>query len=205
MFRIAALFLAALLSPASAFRIGARSAPSMSVDRKQFVGRFMSGAALAVGAATAGAPVASAAKYGGFGAESPEVVDPKDAVRDEAALGSSEVKSSLDKVRAVQAKVQDAKAALDKDKQADVTPFLRQISYADLRINLYNASNKVLDEDAQRGTDRLIRVIMQDINEAEQAAVLKPGVKRSERKIEALTRKVRKLNDGIEDYLKFFA
>eukprot|EP00975_Prorocentrum_lima_P030091 6312512-Prorocentrum_lima.AAC.1 len=66
---------------------------------------------------------------------------------------------------------------------------------------MYTASNTVFDEDTQRGTDRLIRVIMQDISEAELAAQQKPGVPRTERKAEALRRKMQKLDSGIDDYL----
>ena len=43
--------------------------------------------------------------------------------------------------------------------------------------------NTALDEDTQRGTDRLIRATIQDITEIEVSGILKPGIPRSERKV----------------------
>mmetsp|Transcript_45180 Transcript_45180/g.141570 ORF Transcript_45180/g.141570 Transcript_45180/m.141570 type:complete len:174 (+) Transcript_45180:247-768(+) len=173
----------------------------MNVDRKGAIQRI----AVAAGAMALAPSSAFAAKYGGFGADSPEVIDPKTAMADKTALESKEVQDSLKKVQAVLDKVKTARAAINADAEADLMPTIRSISYADLRIAMYKASNEVFDEDTQRGTDRLIRVIMQDISEAELAATQKRGVPRTERKLDALRRKMQKLDTGLEDYLKFFA
>jgi hypothetical protein len=61
----------------------------------------------------------------------------------------------------------------------------------------------VFDEDTQRGTDRLIRIILQDITELSVASKLKAGISRSERRIEAINKKLEKLSKAFEDYLAF--
>eukprot|EP00968_Pinguiococcus_pyrenoidosus_P012014 scaffold1016_cov258-Pinguiococcus_pyrenoidosus.AAC.18 len=173
----------------------------MSLDRKGAVQQL----AVTLGALCVSPAVSRAAKYGDFGVGSPEVLNPSEAVKDTDAIKSKEVQDSLDKIRAVHDKVKSMRAAVLKDPQVDILGTLRTIPYADVRIAMYTASNTVFDEDTQRGTDRLIRVIMQDISEAELAAQQKPGVPRTERKAEALRRKMQKLDSGIDDYLKFFS
>jgi hypothetical protein len=48
---------------------------------------------------------------------------------------------------------------------------------------LLNQFNVAFSEDTQRGTDRLIRNIIQDVTELEREAVVKPGKQRSPVKV----------------------
>jgi len=165
---------------------------------------FSQAAVLAVGAGLLTQPEpAQAAKYGGFGAGSPEVLDPSDAEVDRDVLGSGSVQSALSQVKEYQNAVRSMQAKLQADPQANVRPtIVKELDFSKLRTTL-NAINPALDEDTQRGTDRLIRVIMQDITELETANAQKEGVPRSERRLDIMKGKLSKLDKAFSDYLAF--
>lgn len=171
---------------------------SLHATRQEFLG--------AAAACLVAAPgVASAAKYGSFGAGSPEVLNPKEVDIDAEVLRSGPVQSALSKIKGYQQVVTQMKATLASDDQAN----LRSVINKDLDIGALRASlntvNGALDEDAQRGTDRLIRVILQDITELDIANTQKEGITRSPRRLEILQNKLAKLDQALTDYLAFFA
>ncbi|KAL3793893.1 hypothetical protein ACHAWO_013402 [Cyclotella atomus] len=146
---------------------------------------------------------ANAAKYGGFGAGSPEVIDPKDAIVDADILGSSSVQKGLAAVRGYKQSVVDMKAILASDSQADIGSKIRKdFDFSVLRTDL-NAINAALDEDTQRGTDRIVRAILQDITELEVSQKQKPGVPRSETRLNNVNKKLDKLEKSFDEYLAF--
>lgn len=146
---------------------------------------------------------ANAAKYGGFGAGSPEVVDPKDAIVDEEVLKSNTVQAALSAVRGYKQSVLEMKGVLAADAQADIGPMIRKgFDFSVIRTNL-NAINAALDEETQRGTDRIVRAILQDITELEVSQKQKPGVARSETRLNNVNRKLEKLEKSFDDYLAF--
>jgi hypothetical protein len=146
---------------------------------------------------------ADAAKYGGFGAGSPEVVDPKDAIIDPDALKSDSVQKGLAAVRGYKQSVVDMRKALTADNQTDIGPKIRKdFDFSVVRTDL-NAINAALDEDTQRGTDRIVRAILQDITELEVTQKQKPGVPRSETRLNNVCRKLEKLEKSFDDYLAF--
>jgi len=157
-----------------------------------------------IGAALVGMPeVASAAKYGSFGAGSPEVLDPSEAIIDDEILGSESVQNAVTDVKRYLGGVRQMEDALAKNGQVDVGPFLRkEYDFVKLRETL-NVVNTAFDEDTQRGTDRLIRNIMQDITELETANRQKEGIPRSDRRLEIMQGKLAKLAKAFEDYLAF--
>lgn len=144
-----------------------------------------------------------AAKYGSFGAGSTGVVDPTDAEVDKDVLNSSAVQGALEKVKGYQSTVQKMKAGLDSDPQINLRPIiLKELDFAALRDSL-NVLNSAFEEDTQRGTDRLIRVILQDITELESANAVKDGAARSSRRLEIMQGKLAKLDKAFGDYLAF--
>lgn len=146
---------------------------------------------------------ANAAKYGGFGAGSPEVIDPKDAIVDEDILKSESVQKGIAAVRGYKQSVVDMKGALTADSQADIGPKIRKdFDFSVIRSDL-NAINAALDEDTQRGTDRIVRAILQDITELEVTQKQKAGVARSETRLANVTKKLDKLEKSFDDYLAF--
>jgi len=146
---------------------------------------------------------AAAAKYGSFGAGSPEVLDPSQADVDADILGSSKVQDALKKVRGYKGAVNSMQTALESNPQYNVKPvILKELDFANLRDSL-NTVNSAFEEDTQRGTDRLIRVILQDITELEQANNQKDGIERSARRVEIMQGKLAKLDKAFNDYLAF--
>jgi hypothetical protein len=146
---------------------------------------------------------ANAAKYGGFGAGSPEVIDPKDAIVDTDVLKSDSVQKGIAAVRGYKQSVVDMKAILASDSQADIGPKIRKdFDFSVVRTDL-NAINAALDEDTQRGTDRIVRAILQDITELEVSQKQKPGVPRSETRLGNVNKKLDKLEKSFNDYLAF--
>ena len=146
---------------------------------------------------------ANAAKYGDFGAGSPLVLDAATAEVDSDVLASSAVQGAISKIRGYRSVAQEMKKALDSDNQANIRPYiLKELDFAKIRDTM-NTFNTAFDEDTQRGTDRLIRVIMQDITELEQANAQKDGIPRSERRLEIMYNKLAKLDTAFGDFLAF--
>jgi hypothetical protein len=171
-------------------------------------GAFLSQAAAAVtasllmGGVVTPAP-ANAAKYGQFGAGSPLVLDPTDADIDRDVLGSSSVQNAIRKVKDYQTKVQEMQASLAADNQANLRrTILKEFDFAQLRDTL-NSIDAAIEEDSQKGVDRLIRAILQDLTELEIANTQKDGIQRSPRRLEIMNGKLAKLDQAFNDYLAF--
>ena len=146
---------------------------------------------------------ANAAKYGSFGAGSPEVLDPATAIIDDEILASTAVQNAFSNLKGYQATIQNIKSALDSNKQVDVGPVIRKdLDFVKLRTDL-NIVNTAFDEETQRGTDRLVRLILQDITELETANKQKEGVARSEKRLSIMLGKLDKLEKAFGDYLAF--
>jgi hypothetical protein len=181
------------------------SAEQQQTSRQDFIRSAMT---VVAGSTTAGIlfrPIspARAAKYGQFGLGSPEVLDPATAQVDSSILKSDVVQSALQKVRGYKETVSSMKQALQADPQANVRKaIIKELDFANLRASL-NTVNSAFDEDTQRGTDRLIRVIIQDITELETANTQKEGILRSPRRLEIMEGKLAKLDQAFSDYLAF--
>ncbi|KAL7545814.1 hypothetical protein ACHAWF_009164 [Thalassiosira exigua] len=199
---------ASLLAVGSeAFAPGAVPARSTALSAERGASsrvEFLQQSAAAVAASLTLLPgQANAAKYGGFGAGSPEVIDPKDAIVDDEVLASDSVQKGISAVRGYKQSVIDMKNALAADNQADIGPKIRKdFDFSVIRTDL-NAINAALDEDTQRGTDRIVRAILQDVTELEVTQKQKPGVARSETRLNNVTRKLDKLEKSFDDYLAF--
>jgi hypothetical protein len=146
---------------------------------------------------------ANAAKYGDFGAGSPLVLDPSEADIDRDVLGSSSVQNAIRKVKDYQIKVQEMQASLVADNQANLRrTILKEFDFAQLRDTL-NSINAAVEDESQKGVDRLIRVILQDLTELEIANTQKEGIMRSPRRLEIMNGKLAKLDQAFNDYLAF--
>lgn len=146
---------------------------------------------------------ARAAKYGSFGAGSTQVIDPADAEVDAEVMASAAVQKAIAKIRGYKQTVANIKASLDKNPQTNVKPVIvKELDFVDLRTTM-NVMNTAFEEDTQRGTDRLIRNIMQDITELEAANSQKEGIERSPRRLEIMMGKLAKLDKAFDDLLAF--
>uniref|UniRef100_A0A7S2UA53 Uncharacterized protein n=1 Tax=Attheya septentrionalis TaxID=420275 RepID=A0A7S2UA53_9STRA len=203
--KLSVAILALSVSAASAFapqQISTQSVTELKAtsNRAAFLSQLT---AAAVGVAFLQPSPALAAKYGGFGAGSPEVLDPKEAIVDTDILATASVQGALKGVKGYLSTVLELKSTLAKDSQADIGPSVRrQLDFSKIRADLNNV-NEAFDEDTQRGTDRIIRIILQDITELEAANTQKPGIPRSERRLGIMNAKLTKLQTAFEDYLKF--
>jgi len=175
----------------------------MSVDalsRTKFLKTIATGAIF-----VASSPIkpAMAAKYGAVGRGSPNVLDPKEAIVDQDILASDSVQKSLGEIKLYAKAVAAIKAELLKNPQADIEPYIRKnFDFSILRASLNNI-NSVFDEDTQRGTDRIIRIIIQDVNEIEVNSRLKEGIPRSEKRLVLINGKLSKLEKAFKDFLAF--
>jgi hypothetical protein len=93
--------------------------------------------------------------------------------------------------------------SLKKDSQINLGPTIKKtFDFSKLRADL-NTLNSAFDEETQRGTDRLIRGILQDLTELEVANAQKDGIPRSDIRVAKMSAKLDKLQAAFDDYLKF--
>jgi hypothetical protein len=169
-------------------------------SRQQF---FAQSTAAAMATLVTAVQPAQAAKYGGFGAGSPEVGDPASAEIDQDVLKSGDVQRAISDIKSFQSSVQNLRAALTSDPQSNLkSTLVKDFDFAKLRATL-NTYNSAFEEDTQRGTDRLIRVIMQDVTELDITSALKAGIPRSEKRVAALNGKLNKLDQAFGDLLAY--
>mmetsp|Transcript_22426 Transcript_22426/g.29467 ORF Transcript_22426/g.29467 Transcript_22426/m.29467 type:complete len:206 (-) Transcript_22426:36-653(-) len=202
--KVSALSAALLVASASAFApatFGTRSTTSLAAESTR--SQFLVQAAGLIGAVVVSPGAANAAKYGSFGAGSPEVLDPKDAIIDEDILKSAPVQTSITNIQNYLSTVRKIQAAIKSNPQSDVAPFVRkEFDFSQLRVDL-ETLNSAFDEDTQRGTDRVIRLVLQDITELETASKQKEGIARSDRRLEIMEGKLAKLEKAFVDFLAF--
>jgi hypothetical protein len=134
----------------------------------------------------------------------PEVLAPDPSAVDRDTLKSGKVQDAIKTTKYYLAVVQEMEKQLTANPQLDLGPAIRKyFAFNEIRTAL-NTVNEALDEETQRGTDRLIRNTIQDITELESANKLKAGVVRSERKIAIMTGKLEKLDRAFTEFLAFF-
>ncbi len=146
---------------------------------------------------------ANAANYGGFGSTYAEVVDPKDVQYSDSA-GSEDVKSGLAALKTFKASIGAMKADLAKDSNLELTSRLKkELPIGNVRNSL-NKYNSAFTEDTQRGTDRLIRNLVQDLAElGDRETLVKAGKSRSDAKVTAINKRLTAAEDalaGLEDF-----
>jgi hypothetical protein len=156
-----------------------------------------------VAISTAFPGAAQAAKYGAIGAAPSGVLDPKDAIVDDEVFATSAVQKALKEVKGYSALVEEMKSTLASNSQVNLGPVIRkQFDFAKLRSDL-NTFNSAFDEETQRGTDRLVRGIIQDLTELEKANEQKDGIERSERRVANVNAKLDKLQCAFNDIIAF--
>eukprot|EP01036_Dinobryon_divergens_P027740 gene27740-36562_t len=147
---------------------------------------------------------AIAANYGGFGSSYAEVIDPKTAVLNDETFKSDDVKAGLDGLLNLIKIVGSLKESLSKDAQADIVVALeKDLSPGKIRSTL-NQYNNAFAEDTQRGTDRLIRNVIQDVNELGREASIKPGKQRSAAKLATTLKRLTAAEDALKELAAFY-
>eukprot|EP00612_Vaucheria_litorea_P000010 CAMPEP_0171451742 /NCGR_PEP_ID=MMETSP0945-20130129/120_1 /TAXON_ID=109269 /ORGANISM="Vaucheria litorea, Strain CCMP2940" /LENGTH=176 /DNA_ID=CAMNT_0011976253 /DNA_START=129 /DNA_END=659 /DNA_ORIENTATION=+ len=166
---------------------------------------FIKESSLAILGISSFAGNASAAKYFGDKTDYPEVIQPKNAVKNEELYDSSATKSAVSNIKEYRSAILELQDKLSKDPQADLRTALKErLSYSKLRNDL-NTAGSAFEEDSQRGLDRITRIILQDIVEFEEASKFKKdGSLRNERRITSMKAKLKKLEQAFDEMLSYF-
>jgi len=193
-----------LLTSAAAFAPSAKQSVSTSLQSTSSRGEFMKQIAtsfvVAGGLSTLAPEPANAGWATGPGSA---VIDPKDAIVEEEIFRTAAVQKSLKAVKKYSTTVAEMKKALAANSQVDLKSVIRkEFEFSALRSEL-NTFNTAFDEDTQRGTDRLIRVILQDLNELEVANAQKEGIPRSDIRLAKMNGKLDKLETAFNTLLSF--
>mmetsp|Transcript_10184 Transcript_10184/g.22590 ORF Transcript_10184/g.22590 Transcript_10184/m.22590 type:complete len:210 (-) Transcript_10184:266-895(-) len=203
---VSAIFLVsgiAAFSPSATFTRDGKTTLSMTNNNMERSDFFKSVAGSVAFAALGPAQPAMAAKYGGIGRGSTNMASPSDAIIDNDIMSSDAVQKSLKDIKSYYEVVTAIKGEIQKNPQADIAPYLRKnFDFALLRSSL-NTFNTAFDEDTQRGTDKIIRIIIQDVDELEVNSRLKEGIPRSEKRLVIITAKLNKLEKAFGDFIAF--
>lgn len=189
--------------------------PSTAVSRRQLL---VSAAIAAAGAlsSSVSSPAANAADATGLeraiskalfpkeGFNAPDSVlpDPKKINRE--IMSKPEVKSALAKIEEYQKKVGDLYTKFKDDPQAELSALVKDAVPIDELRNALNTVNEAIDENTQFETDKVVRGIIQDINELEVASDLKPGIERTQKKIDRTVDWFEKIGGDFTRLLSFY-
>jgi hypothetical protein len=143
-----------------------------------------------------------AATYGGFGKGSPLVLDPKASVLNTEA-NTEDVKAALTDMTAYTKTIVDLKEKLLVDGNVDVSSYMKDLGKGKMRTTL-NKFNTAFDEETQKGTDRLIRNVLQDLTELDRELSVKNGKKRAEPKVEASLKRLEAAETSLNDLAAFY-
>mmetsp|Transcript_1547 Transcript_1547/g.3422 ORF Transcript_1547/g.3422 Transcript_1547/m.3422 type:complete len:228 (+) Transcript_1547:141-824(+) len=193
-----------LAATASAFAPASKQSVQTSLQSTSSRGEFMKQIAtsfVVVGGLSTLAP--EAANAGWATGPGSGVIDPKESIVDDEIFKTAPVQKSLKAVKGYASAVTEMKKALSGNSQVDLKPVIRkEFEFSAVRADM-NTLNTAFDEDTQRGTDRLIRVVLQDLNELEVANAQKEGIPRSDIRVAKMDGKLNKLQDAFDTFLKF--
>ena len=168
------------------------------------VSHAKSAAALLAGAVlTLGNPTLTlAANYGGFGSTYAGVINPKDSVLSETGM-SEDAKAGLASVKTFIGTIQSAKADLAKDNNIELSQRLQSALNPAVVRGALNKYNTAFSEDTQRGTDRLIRLVLQDLTELDRESIVKAGKTRSEVKVNNCLKRLNAAEESLTQLASF--
>jgi hypothetical protein len=132
-----------------------------------------------------------------------EVVDPKNAVFNDETKNSDDVKAGISGLKQIQGNVQQLISDIKKDNQINLSTRLSKDLNVGFVRNTLNKFNSAFSEDTQRGTDRLIRNVVQDIEELDREIQVKPGKERSETRVNLILKRLQAAADSLETLSSF--
>lgn len=199
------LVIVLVIAVVGAFRVQRSNRPSFAVKatsaERTSVAR--TAAAFASVLLSIGAPnVVLAANYGGFGSTYAEVIDPKDAQLAEGGV-TDEAKQGLTAIRSYISTIQSAKEDLAKDSNVELYARLQKSLDPSVVRTSLNKFNTAFSEDTQRGTDRLIRLVLQDLTELDRETQVKPGKERAPTKTAIIFKRLTATEDALTSLSAF--
>jgi len=138
------------------------------------------------------------------GFNQPATLQPGKVSMDQELLKDPKVIKGISELQAYRKKVDEIANAFKADPQMDLAKKVKDsFNIPSLRSAL-NVVNAVFDEDTQKETDRVVRNILQDINEVQTAAFVKPGLQRTAKKIEKTQGWLGQLGKHFDQLLSFY-
>lgn len=119
-------------------------------------------------------------------------------------LAKPELQKSLANLQATRAKVAGLFDSFKQDNNMQLSEQLQGFSIVALRNDL-NTLTGALDEDTQIKTDRIVRVIIQDLVELDQAVKVKKDMARTPKKVAATTKWFSQTVGDFDKFLAYFA
>ena len=171
---------------------------SLDTTMKMTVPKSITTAVVAILLGGMGSPMISHAYGNAF-----EVIDPKDAIFNDETKNSDDVKAGVRGLKEIQSNVQQLINDIKKDNQINLTTRLSKDLNVGYVRNTLNKFNSAFSEDTQRGTDRLIRAVVQDIEELESKIQVKPGKERSEVRVNLILKRLQATSDSLDTLSKF--
>lgn len=185
-----------------------------SVTRRQ----LLSNAAMAVTAALVSTMVPAPAFADGTGLERaftkslfpkkgfnvPDAVNPSADQVDRQILAKPEAKAALSKLREYSNGIDTLYDTFKNDSQAELAGPIRKLVNISALRNSLNVVNEAINEDTQLVTDKIVRGIIQDIGELQNAVILKSGVPRTTKKIDRTTDWFIKISGDFKRLLSFY-
>lgn len=119
-------------------------------------------------------------------------------------MSKPEVKDALSKLQGYQKNLIDLFDKFKNDPQAELQSAVRDIVPISELRNALNVVNEAIDENTQIETDKVVRSIIQDIEELDAASALKSGVERTQKKIDRTSDWFDKLGGDFKRLLSFY-
>eukprot|EP00181_Compsopogon_caeruleus_P000901 CAMPEP_0184679972 /NCGR_PEP_ID=MMETSP0312-20130426/2837_1 /TAXON_ID=31354 /ORGANISM="Compsopogon coeruleus, Strain SAG 36.94" /LENGTH=228 /DNA_ID=CAMNT_0027129773 /DNA_START=249 /DNA_END=935 /DNA_ORIENTATION=- len=119
-------------------------------------------------------------------------------------LKEKDIQGGIVEIRKFREDFSQVETAFGKDNQLDILPDLRRIFVISALRDALNRANAAFDEETQRKTDILVRTIIQDIQELQNAAKVKPDQPRTPRRIEKTTKWLGKVGEDFDKLLSLY-
>lgn len=186
---------------------------NQAVSRRQLLSGATAAVTAAILSATATPAPANAGLESAFskilfpkeGFNAPDTLKASSNVVNQAALKSKEAQQALERLRGYNASISELYTKFKSDPQIELSSSVRKmVSISDLR-NALNVVNEAIDEDSQFETDKVVRGIIQDIGELENAGYVKKGSTRTPKKIDRTTDWFVKLTGDFTRLLAFYS
>lgn len=133
-----------------------------------------------------------------------EYINPKDAVLVTEAASSTDVKTGREGLQDLINKLDSLKSELEKNRQAEVSDRVQKDFRLDAVRETLNKFNGAFSEDTQRGSDRLIRLFLQDVTSLEREGQVKTGRERSEARTNSILKTLNKAESTLKELQSFY-
>lgn len=140
----------------------------------------------------------------GFNAPDSNPPSPTAVVKKEI-LDSEAGRKALDTIRGYQKSIKEMYDKFKDDPQFDLKEQVKSVVDVSELRNALNTVNEAISEQSQQLSDKVVRGILQDINELQDSSLLKEGAERTKKKIDRIGDWFEKLGDDFGKLLGFYS